>query len=60
MRYVLCFFAFTFFAFAGTCSNPDILGVFPKIANMKCTDYALFIGFVGIISAYIFWENVTK
>lgn len=47
-------------SFSATCQRSAILGVFPKITGMACTDYALFIGFVGIISAYIFWENVTK
>ena len=47
-------------SFAGTCGKSEILGVFPKINGMNCTDYALFIGFVGLISAKLFWDQVTK
>ena len=47
-------------AFSATCADSNIIGVFPKINGFSCTDYALFIGFVGLISAYIFWEQVTK
>lgn len=42
------------------CNATNILGVFPVIEGMTCSDYALFIGFVGIFSAYLFWEQVTK
>jgi len=48
------------FAFSDTCEESEILGVFPKISDFTCTDYALFIGFVGIVSATLFWHQVTK
>ena len=56
------FFLFPIFLFSdnSTCSDSAILGVFPEIDGFTCTDYALFIGFVSIISAYLFWDNVTK
>ena len=50
----------TVFSSAATCSLDNILGVFPKIDGMGCTDYAIFIGFVGLLSSYLFWEQVTK
>ena len=48
------------FLFSATCSKTKILGVFPKISGFSCNEYALFIGFVGIISASLFWKAVTK
>lgn len=57
----LLFFVFmSSFAFSATCKNSKILGVFPQIPYFTCTDYALFIGFVGIVSATLFWYQVTK
>lgn len=44
----------------GSCIVQEILGVYPVINGMGCTDYALFIGFVGIISGALFWSLVTK
>jgi len=58
MIFLLFFFAVP--AFSGTCHNDVILGVFPEIPNMTCKDYALLIGFVGLISGYIFWSNAVK
>jgi hypothetical protein len=46
--------------FSATCNKSKILGVFPKIHGMNCSDYALFIGLVGIVSALLFWHQVTK
>lgn len=43
-----------------TCTEISILGIFPEIIGMDCNNYSLYIGFVGIISAYLFWEQVTK
>ena len=44
----------------GSCIVSEILGVFPVISGFSCTDYALFIGGVGMLSSYIFWIQVTK
>ena len=46
--------------FSATCKKPKILGEFPEIAGFSCSDYALFIGFVGITSAVLFWNGVVK
>ncbi len=43
-----------------TCNAEEILGVFPIIDGFSCSDYALFIGSVAIVSAFLFWEQVTK
>ena len=48
------------FLLSATCTKSKILGVFPKISGFSCNEYALFIGFVGIISASLFWKAVTK
>ena len=53
-------FLFSSFLFSATCTNTKILGVFPQISGFSCNEYALFIGFVGIISASLFWNAVTK
>lgn len=58
MKYL--FFLFPIFSFSATCTDSKIIGVFPKINGMGCSDYALMIGFIGIISAYLFWNEVTK
>ena len=60
VRIFILFSIITQFISAGTCGKAEILGVFPKIAGMSCTDYALYIGFVAIISAKLFWDQVTK
>lgn len=44
----------------GSCIVQEVLGVFPVINGMGCSDYALYIGFLGIVSASIFWILVTK
>jgi len=43
-----------------TCDLQEILGVFPQIEGMSCNAYALYIGAISLISAYLFWVNVTK
>jgi len=58
MKFFNLFFLFSVYSFA--CSDAAILGVFPQIDNMDCTDYALMISFISIFSAYLFWEQVTK
>ena len=58
VKYIL--FLLPLFSWSATCSRSVILGVFPKINGMNCTHYALMIAFVAIISAYLFWDNVTK
>ncbi|HIP03023.1 MAG TPA: hypothetical protein EYG75_05870 [Campylobacterales bacterium] len=60
LRKILLFVLTSSFAFSATCKNSEILGIFPKIPYFTCTDYALFIGFVGIVSATLFWHQVTK
>jgi len=59
-KYMFVIFLFSSFLFSATCSKAKILGVFPKISGFSCNEYALFIGFVGIISASLFWKAVTK
>jgi hypothetical protein len=56
----IIFLLFPVFLFSATCKRSEILGVFPQINGFSCSDYALFVGFVSIISAYIFWDQVTK
>ena len=46
--------------YSATCKKPKILGEFPVISGFSCSEYALFIGFVGITSAVLFWNGVTK
>jgi len=48
------------FVFGETCDLNDTLGVFPEIDGMGCDSYALMIGLTAGVSAYLFWEQVTK
>jgi len=41
-----------------TCPSA-IIGIFPYV-GMDCQSFALYIGFVGLLSAYIFWSEVVK
>jgi len=60
MRFFKYFFLISYFVYGDGCEDANITGVFPTIDGMNCTDYALMIAFISIISAYLFWENVTK
>ena len=59
-KIIISFVFLSSFLFSATCNTQEILGVFPVIPGFSCSDYALFIGFVGIVSASIFWNEVTK
>jgi len=56
MKYLLIFVPFVLSASV----DVSVRGVFPDIPGMTNDSYGLFIGFVGLISAYLFWEQVTK
>ena len=60
MKFFTLFLFITDMLFSKTCTKSEILGVFPQITGMTCSDYALMIAFTSIISAYLFWDNVTK
>jgi len=60
MKFILIFSIFVVSAFSATCTRSEILGVFPQINGMTCTDYALMIGFAAGLGAFIFWDQVTK
>ena len=60
MKHLLIFSTLVVYSFSATCSRSEILGAFPEIKGVNCTDYALMIGFAAGLGAYIFWEQVTK
>jgi len=60
MKFILILSTFVVSAFSATCRDDNILGVFPQIRGVGCSDYALIIGLAAGLGAFIFWEQVTK
>jgi len=40
--------------------DSSLVGIFPQIVGMTNDSYALYIGLLGIVSSYIFFNQVTK